>query len=108
MSDSCNPVDDSTLSSSAHWISQARILEWVAISSFRGIFLDPGIKLAIPALQTEIYPRSQEGERLNSVGIWGKYAQVTRPNVLRQWDNLVSERPSQEASVAGEQGTRER
>ena len=36
-----------------------------------------------------LYPLSQEGEGLNSVGIWGKYAQVeglTRPNVLRQWD----------------------
>ena len=33
MSDSCNPVDHSPPSSSVHWIFQARILEWVAISS---------------------------------------------------------------------------
>ena len=32
----CNPVDCSPPSSSVHGISQARILEWVAISSSRG------------------------------------------------------------------------
>ena len=30
VSDSCNPVDCSVLSSAVHGISQARILEWVA------------------------------------------------------------------------------
>ena len=35
----CNPVDYNTPGSSVHGISQARILEWVAISSSRGIFL---------------------------------------------------------------------
>ena len=33
---SCDPVDCSRPGSSVHWISQARILEWVAISSSRG------------------------------------------------------------------------
>ena len=32
----CNPMNCSPLGSSVHWISQARILEWVAISSSRG------------------------------------------------------------------------
>ena len=32
----CNPMDCSLPGSSTHGISQARILEWVAISSFRG------------------------------------------------------------------------
>ena len=36
MSDSCNPVDCSLPGSSFHGISQARILEWVAISFSRG------------------------------------------------------------------------
>ena len=36
MSDSCNPVDCRPPGSSVHGISQARILEWVAISSSRG------------------------------------------------------------------------
>ena len=32
----CNPMDCSPLGSSVHGIFQARILEWVAISSSRG------------------------------------------------------------------------
>ena len=32
----CNPVDCSPPGSSVHWILQARILEWVAISSYEG------------------------------------------------------------------------
>ena len=35
MSDSCNPVDCSLTGSSVYGISQARILEWVAISFSR-------------------------------------------------------------------------
>ena len=35
MSDSCNPTDCSPPASSVHWISQARILEWIAISFSR-------------------------------------------------------------------------
>ena len=36
LSPTCNPMDCSLPGSSAHGILQARILEWVAISSFRG------------------------------------------------------------------------
>ena len=32
----CNPMDYSPPGSSVHWIFQARVLEWVAISSSRG------------------------------------------------------------------------
>ena len=35
MSDSCKPIDCCPPGSSVHGISQARILEWVAISSFK-------------------------------------------------------------------------
>ena len=38
MSNSCDPIDGSPLSFSVHGIFQARILEWVAISSSRGSF----------------------------------------------------------------------
>ena len=38
----CNAMDCSLPSSSVHGISQARILEWVAISSPRGIFPNQG------------------------------------------------------------------
>ena len=34
----CDPMDCSLLGSSVHGILQARILEWVAISLFRGSF----------------------------------------------------------------------
>ena len=50
VSDSCNSMDCSPLGSSVHRISQARILEWVAIS------FEPGIELASlesPALQAD-------------------------------------------------------
>ena len=40
MSDSCNPMDCSPPGSSVHGIFQARILEWVAVSSSRGSSLN--------------------------------------------------------------------
>ena len=41
----CNPIDCSLPGSSVHGILQARILEWVAVPSYRGFFLhrDPKI-----------------------------------------------------------------
>ena len=44
----CNPMDCSPLGSSVHGILQARILEWVAISSSRDL-PDPGIEPTSPA-----------------------------------------------------------
>ena len=41
----CDPADCSPPGSSVHGILQARILEWVAISSSRGIFPTQGWKL---------------------------------------------------------------
>ena len=38
----CDPVDCSLLDSSVHGISQARVLEWIAISFSRGFFLTQG------------------------------------------------------------------
>ena len=49
MSDSCDPMDCSPPGSSVHGISEARILEWVAISFFRGSS-KPDIKTISPAL----------------------------------------------------------
>ena len=45
----CDSMDDCPPGSSVHGISQARILEWVAISSSRG---SPGIKLECPVSPT--------------------------------------------------------
>ena len=46
----CDPVDCSPWGFSVHGIFQARILEWVAISSSRGIFLNQGLKLHLLCL----------------------------------------------------------
>ena len=48
-------MDGSLPGSSVHGISQARILEWVAIS-FSGDLPDPGIKPEPPALQADSSP----------------------------------------------------
>ena len=42
-----NPMDCSPLGSTVHGISQARILDQVAISSSRGIFLTQGWNLCL-------------------------------------------------------------
>ena len=54
ISDSCNPTDCSPPGSSVHGISQARILEWVAISFSRD-FPDPGTELLFPALAGRLF-----------------------------------------------------
>ena len=48
----CDPMDCSPPGSSVHWISQARILEWVAIS-FSGDLPDAGIEQGSPVWQSE-------------------------------------------------------
>ena len=55
MSDSCNPMDCSPPGSSIHVISQARILEWVAISSYRESS-QPRTEIQSPALQADSLP----------------------------------------------------
>ena len=51
----CDPMDYGPSGSSLHGISQARTLEWVAIS-FSGDLPDPGIKPESPALQADSLP----------------------------------------------------
>ena len=58
MSDSCSPMDCSLLGSAVHGISQARILEWLAISS-PGDLPDSGIEPRSPALQADSLPSEQ-------------------------------------------------
>ena len=59
----CDPMDSSLSSSSVHGISQARILEWVAISSPVDI-PNPGIKPRSPALQADSLPYKPPEESL--------------------------------------------
>ena len=67
----CDPTDCSPPGSSVHGISQARILEWVAISSFQAIFLTQGSNLHLPNWQANSLPLSHLGssvkERLVSI-----------------------------------------
>ena len=50
----CSPMECSLPGSSVHGILQARILEWVAISS-PGDLSDPGIEPGSPALQPDSF-----------------------------------------------------
>ena len=62
MSDSLQPHRQYSLpGSSVHGIIQARILEWVAISSL-GDLPDPGIKPEFPALQADSLPSEPPGK----------------------------------------------
>ena len=56
-----NPMDCGLPGSSVHGILQARILEWVAISSSRGSS-DPGIEPGSPALQVGSLPSEPPGK----------------------------------------------
>ena len=61
MSDSLQPMDCSPPGSSVHGISQARILEWVAIPFSRDL-PDPGIEPWSPALQADYLPSEPPGK----------------------------------------------
>ena len=56
----CDPMDCSPPGSSVHGISQARILEWVAIPS-PGDLCDPGIEPGSAALQADSLPSEPPG-----------------------------------------------
>ena len=57
----CDPTDCSLPGSSVHGISQARILEWVAISFSRGIFPTQGWNPHLPHWQADSFPMSHLG-----------------------------------------------
>ena len=58
----CNLMDHSPPGFSVHWISQARILEWVAISFSKGSCPNPGIKLVSPALAGRFFTAEPPGK----------------------------------------------
>ena len=57
----CNPMDCSLPGSSVHGISQARILEWVAIPFIQGIFLTQGSNLGLLHCRQILYQLSHKG-----------------------------------------------
>ena len=72
----CNPMDCSLQDSSVHGI-QARTLEWVAISSFRGIFPTQGLNphLRSPALMGRFFTTSTT---------WEAFLGYSDPNLVGQ------------------------
>ena len=63
MRDSCNPMDCSLPGPSVHGISQAGILEWVAVP-FPGDLPDPGIEPTSPALVDRFFTTESPGKSL--------------------------------------------
>ena len=63
----CNPMNCSPSSSSVYEILQAKILEWVAVPSSRGIFpiqeLNPYL-LQLPHCRQILYPLSHQGNSI--------------------------------------------
>ena len=57
----CKPMYYNLPGSSVHGISKARVLEWVAISFSRGIFLTQGLNLHLLHWQADSLPLSHQG-----------------------------------------------
>ena len=62
----CNAMDCSQPCSSVQRILQARILEWLAMPSSRGIFQTRGLSLKSPALADKLFSTSATWEALTS------------------------------------------
>ena len=62
-----DPMGCSTLGFSVHRILQARILEWVAVSLFQGIFLTLGLNLGLLHCWQIIYHLNHQGSPENKV-----------------------------------------
>ena len=61
MSDSAIPMDCSPPGISVNGIFPARVLEWVAISFSRGVFLTLGSNPGLPHWRQMLYPLSHQG-----------------------------------------------
>ena len=79
----CDPTDCSLPGSSVHGILQARILEWVAISS-SGDLLEPGIEPRSPSLQANSLLSEPSGKPVVSNSLQSYGLQPSR--LLCPWD----------------------
>jgi len=66
----CDPMHYSPPGFSVHGILQARILEWVAISFFRGIFQTQGLNPGLPHCRQILYCLSHQGSDGHTVNYW--------------------------------------
>ena len=58
----CDPMDCRLPGSSVHGISQARMLEWIAISPSPGDPPNPGMEIASPAWQVDSFTTEPPGK----------------------------------------------
>ena len=77
----CDLIDCSPSGSSVRGISQARILEWIVIPFFRGIFLTQGLNLDLPHCRQILYRWSHQG---NPGKTWGDIWEGQRSLTNRQ------------------------
>ena len=77
----CNPMNSSPPGSSVHGILQARILEWVAISSSRASF-GPRIEAASCALAGRFFTTAHVGSPLNIYQTKSKTKQTNKQKPL--------------------------
>ena len=77
-----DPMDCGLPGSSVHGISQASILEWVAISFSKGISLDQRLSLSPAWAGGFFLPLSRQGSPLHTVEI-GKTGEKSSPSSLR-------------------------
>ena len=66
-----DPMDCSLPGSFVHGIFQARVMEWVAISSFWG-FPNPGIEPGSPTLQVDTLPSKPQGKPITLADFYFK------------------------------------
>ena len=78
----CNPMNCSPPGSSVHGILQARILEWVAMSS-PGDLPNPGKEPRSPSLQAVHYRLSHQG--LLSPECWVKHTKILQSSPCFNW-----------------------
>ena len=71
-----DPKDCSQPGSSVHEISQARILEWVAISSSKSFFPTQGSNLCLLRWQADSLPLGHQGSQKEDVNLFRIYHQV--------------------------------
>ena len=64
----CDPMECSPPGSSVHGISQARVLEWVAISFSGGIFLTQELNPRLPHCEQTLCHLSPQGSPILSKG----------------------------------------
>ena len=65
----CDSMDCSPQGSSVHGIFQAKILEWFAISFFRGSFPTQGLNLGLLHCRQILYQLSYQGSPTLNIGV---------------------------------------